>query len=132
MNILNRPDPEKDHNTDKNKNPGKEDLDIRLGGQQGPVIKYYVERDVVGYGRIDALMKDPSIEDISCDSSTVPVFVFHREHGYIMSNVKFADDTELNRYVKKLIQDSGKHISISIPIIDATIMFDPYSVMTHR
>ncbi|MCL5804698.1 MAG: type II/IV secretion system ATPase subunit [Candidatus Thermoplasmatota archaeon] len=98
-----------------------EDLDIRLGGQQGPVIKYYVERDVVGYGRIDALMKDPSIEDISCDSSTVPVFVFHREHGYIMSNVKFADDTELNRYVKKLIQDSGKHISISIPIIDATL-----------
>ena len=98
-----------------------EDLDIRLGGNQGTVIKYYVERDIVGYGRIDGLMRDPNVEDISCDSSTVPVFVFHREHGYIMTNIKYTDDDELNRYVKSLIQDSGKHISISIPIIDATL-----------
>lgn len=98
-----------------------EDMDIQLGGNSGAVIKYYVERDIVGYGRIDGLMRDPNVEDISCDSSTVPVFVFHRDHGYIMTNIKYTDDDELNRYVKSIIQDSGKHISISIPIIDATL-----------
>ena len=91
-----------------------DDLDIRLGGNQGTVIKYYVERDVVGYGRIDGLMRDPNVEDISCDSSTVPVFVFHREHGYIMTNIKYNDDDELNRYVKSLIQEeSGCYPSIA-------------------
>ncbi len=98
-----------------------DDLDIRLVGTEMQSVKYYVERDTVGYGRIDGLMRDPSIEDISCDSSAVPVFVFHREHGYIMTNVKYDHDEELNTYVKSLIQDSGKHISISIPIIDATL-----------
>jgi flagellar protein FlaI len=29
-------------------------------------ILYYLERDLVGYGKIDPLMRDPLIEDISC------------------------------------------------------------------
>ncbi len=97
------------------------DLDIRLMGNSAMVVRYYVERDVLGFGRIDGLMKDGDVEDVSCDSSTVPIYVFHREHGYLQTNVKFNADDELNSYVKKLIQDSGKHISISIPIIDATL-----------
>ncbi len=97
------------------------DLAIDADKNSMTVIEYYVHRDIVGFGRIDGLMKDPEIEDISCDSSTVPVFIYHRDHGYIQTNVKFSNDVELNMFVKKVVQDSGKHISISIPIIDATL-----------
>ncbi|MEM2740344.1 MAG: hypothetical protein QXQ29_06055, partial [Candidatus Bathyarchaeia archaeon] len=34
-------------------------------GSSLPKIEYYLVRDLLGYGRIDALMKDPGIEDIS-------------------------------------------------------------------
>ncbi|MCL4328058.1 MAG: type II/IV secretion system ATPase subunit [Candidatus Thermoplasmatota archaeon] len=88
---------------------------------ENTVMKYYVRRDVVELGRIQGLMYDQSIEDVSCDGQNVPVFVFHRAHGFIPSNVIFKDEGELNTYVKKIVQDSGKHISISVPIIDATL-----------
>jgi len=42
-------------------------------------ILYHAERDLVGFGRIDALMRDPNIEDISCDGVNRPVYVWHRK-----------------------------------------------------
>ncbi|MCK4424553.1 hypothetical protein KAU93_02620, partial [Candidatus Bathyarchaeota archaeon] len=39
-------------------------------------ILYHAERDLVGYGRIDALMRDPNIEDISCDGVGKSVYVW--------------------------------------------------------
>ena len=98
-----------------------EDLNIDFLPQEMIVIHYYVLRDVVGFGPIDGLMRDQDIEDVSCDAPNVPVFVFHRSHGFIPTNVVFKDETVLNTYVKRIVQDSGKHISISVPIIDTTL-----------
>ena len=38
-------------------------------------IHYYIERDLIGYGKIDTMMKDPNIEDVSCDGPGVEIFV---------------------------------------------------------
>jgi flagellar protein FlaI len=41
-------------------------------------ILYHAERDLVGFGKIDPLMRDPNIEDISCDGVNRPVYIWHR------------------------------------------------------
>ena len=82
---------------------------------------YYIKRKFVGFGKIDPLMGDPYIEDISCDGSEVPVFLYHREYGSLKSNVKFANEDELSSFVVKLSQKCGKHISIAKPMLDATM-----------
>jgi archaeal flagellar protein FlaI len=43
-------------------------------------IIYYIQRDYVGYGPVDALILDPRVEDISCDGVDVPLFVFHGKY----------------------------------------------------
>ena len=43
-------------------------------------IYYYVMRDLAGYGKLDVLMKDPNIEDISCNGVNKPVYVWHRKY----------------------------------------------------
>ncbi|WP_243666393.1 hypothetical protein [Vulcanisaeta sp. JCM 16159] len=48
---------------------------------------YYMERDLLGYGPIDALMRDENIEDISCDGVGRPVYVFHRKYESIPTNI---------------------------------------------
>ncbi len=98
-----------------------DDLGITFDDNSLAVVKYYVSRDIIGFGRIDGLMKDPGVEDVSCDSANVPVFVYHREFGYMSTNVRYSSEAELNLFIKKMVQDSGKHISISIPILDATL-----------
>lgn len=82
---------------------------------------YYLYRDFLGNSLIDGLLRDPNIEDISCDGSHVPVFVYHSSYGFMPTNVKFEDDEELNSFIKKLIQKTGKNISISSPLVDAIL-----------
>ena len=84
-------------------------------------ILYYVKREFLGYGRIDPVMNDPNIEDISCDGSNVPLFLFHRKYGSLKSNVLFDDENELSSFVVKLAQKCGKHISLAEPMLDATM-----------
>lgn len=84
-------------------------------------ILYYVKRDFVWYGPIDPLMRDPQIEDISCDGSGQPIFLFHRKFGSLKSNIQFPDENVLSKFVVMLAQKCGKHISIAEPMLDATM-----------
>jgi len=95
--------------------------EIKLSELSKKKIFYYIQRESLGYGKIDPLMKDPHIEDISCDGSNVPIFLYHRKYGSVKSNVKFTNEDELCYFVVRLAQKCGKHISIAEPMLDATM-----------
>ena len=84
-------------------------------------ILYYLRKSSLGLGRIDPLMRDPNIEDISCDGAGVPLFVYHRKYGSLRSNIKFDNEDELSSFIHRLAQKCGKHISIAEPMLDATM-----------
>ena len=84
-------------------------------------ILYHAEKDLVGFGPIDALMRDPNIEDISCDGVNKPVYVWHRKYESIETNLKFSSDEELDNLVVKLVHMAGKHVSSAFPIVDASL-----------
>ena len=81
---------------------------------------YYLYRSFQGYGLIDPLMHDPAIEDISCDGSDLPIFVYHDEYTDVETNIAFAEQ-ELNNFVIQLAQRSGRHVSISDPVVSTTL-----------
>ncbi len=84
-------------------------------------ILYHAERDLVGFGRIDPLMRDPNIEDISCDGVQKPVYVWHRNYESIQTNLEFPNDEVLDNTVVKLVHMAGKHVSTAFPIVDASL-----------
>lgn len=83
-------------------------------------ISYYIKRDFVRFGKIDALMMDDSIEDVSGNGHGVPIFLYHRAHQNIATNVVY-DEDELNSFIIQMAQRSGKHISVAEPMVDATM-----------
>ena len=83
-------------------------------------IMYFLRRNFIGYERINALVMDPNIEDISCSGIQIPIYLYHRKHNNIVTNIIFGEK-ELDSLVVKLCQRSGKHISIGEPIVDATL-----------
>ncbi|MBI2077394.1 MAG: type II/IV secretion system ATPase subunit [Euryarchaeota archaeon] len=103
------------------------DYSIVLGDEQTTEeqiknkLLYYIFRDFIGEGRIDPLIRDALIEDISCDGPHQPVFIYHRKYESIKSNVKFRNDDQLDSFVIRMAQRAGKHISIAEPILDATM-----------
>ena len=93
-------------------------------------IHYYIERDLIGYGKIETMMRDPNIEDVSCDGPGVEIFVYHRRFESLRTNVMWEDELELEQYIIRMAQRCGKHISIAEPLLDATLMDGSRIVMT--
>lgn len=83
-------------------------------------IMYYLRRNLLGYEKIDPLFYDPYIEDISCDGVRVPLYVYHNRYLNVECNITFEEE-ELDALVIKMCQLNNKHISVSQPIVDATI-----------
>ncbi len=83
-------------------------------------ILYYMLRNNIGFGRIDPLMRDAGIEDISCSGPNIPLYLYHRKYENIKTNIIFGEE-ELNSFVFLLAQRSGKSISIAKPHLDATL-----------
>ncbi|AGB32752.1 type II secretion system protein E [Natrinema pellirubrum DSM 15624] len=83
-------------------------------------LLYYLRRDFVSYGKIDPIMRDRGVEDVSCDGADRPVFVYH--HGYrdLRTNLSFSDE-RLSAYVVRLAQRAGKHLSVADPLVDASL-----------
>ena len=81
---------------------------------------YYLYRGFQGYGRLDPIMHDPHVEDVSCDGYDLPIFVYHDEYTDIQTNVSFGEG-DLDNFVIRLAQQSGRHISIGDPMAETTL-----------
>ncbi|MEA1894728.1 MAG: type II/IV secretion system ATPase subunit [Euryarchaeota archaeon] len=88
--------------------------------QQGKMF-YHLLKKYIGYGKIDVLMKDPYIEDITCNGPNSHIYVNHRIYGSVRTDVAF-EEVELNNFVMKIAQTAGRHISVLQPIRDATLV----------
>ncbi|MGC9096810.1 MAG: type II/IV secretion system ATPase subunit [Infirmifilum sp.] len=92
-----------------------------IGEESWGKVIYYIERDLVGYGPIEVLMRDYRLEDISCDGVDRAIHVWHREYESIPTNIVFRSRDYLREFIVKLAHMSGKHISAAFPIVDAML-----------
>ena len=83
-------------------------------------LLYQLKRNFIGYSRIDAVKHDINVEDVSCDGYNSRVFVYHTDYEQIITNIEHGE-SELDEFVVKLAQRSGKGISKRQPQVDATL-----------
>ena len=96
-------------------------LSKKIAESSWSVLEYYLCRDLVGFGEIDVIMNDPMIEDLSVNGLNLPVYVWHRKHESLPTNLIFTDENALDNLIVKLAHLSGKHISTAFPILDAML-----------
>ena len=85
---------------------------------------HYLARDIIGYWLLDPLLRDPEIEDISCEGTASPVKVWHRRfnsNGWLETNVRFSEREKLDAMVSRLVHRSGRSISTFSPIVDSVL-----------
>lgn len=96
-------------------------FDVKVTSERQPILFYFLERELLGLGRSDSVIKDPYVEDIGCNGPKIPLYLFHRVFGSMKTNIMYPNELELNRFILKLAQISGKHISVYQPILDAVL-----------
>jgi archaeal flagellar protein FlaI len=85
---------------------------------------YYLIRDILGYSTVDPLIRDPHIEDISCEGLGRPVKVWHRKYnsrGWLRTNIVFYQKETLDAAVSRLVHRSNRSLSASSPIVDSVL-----------
>ncbi len=95
--------------------------DIDVEKKKKRVLHYYLKRNLLGLGRADPLVRDPFIEDISCNGPDIPLYIYHRIFGSMRTNIEYPREMELNKHIVRLAQIAGKHISVNQPILDAML-----------
>ncbi len=95
-------------------------FDKTLTTDRREILIYYLYRNFLGYGKLDPLLHDEKIEDITCNGADIPLFLYHRRFGNIETNCVF-ETVELNKFVLKLAQKADKQLSLTTPLIDASL-----------
>ncbi|MGI0058619.1 MAG: ATPase, T2SS/T4P/T4SS family, partial [Nitrosotalea sp.] len=86
-------------------------------------LKYYIVREVLGYGVFDVLMNDDDIEEILIERHDTDVGVIHRKHSemYILdTNIVIGKSSLMDSYTQRLVQKTGKSVTVAKPIMDGT------------
>lgn len=85
-------------------------------------LKYYLVRDILGYGILDVLMNDDGLEEITVERFDRNIGVIHRqfsEFNILDTNIMFGTMILMNSYIQKLMQKIGNSVSSATPIVNA-------------
>ncbi|MBU2476839.1 Flp pilus assembly complex ATPase component TadA, partial [Candidatus Micrarchaeota archaeon] len=80
-----------------------------------------VVREMVGYGLIDPLIRDDQLEEIMVIGPRKPVYVFHRRHEMMVTNIEFFSDSEIIDLINRIAREVGRRVDISSPLLDARL-----------
>ncbi|MCX8182687.1 MAG: type II/IV secretion system ATPase subunit [Candidatus Methanomethyliaceae archaeon] len=83
-------------------------------------LHYEIMAEKVGIGLIEPLIKDPYIEDISCDG-VGPIFVEHKIFGSMKTKIEFPTPESLDAFVVRICERIGRPVSPRRPIVDASL-----------
>ncbi|ESQ23487.1 MAG: hypothetical protein MGAcid_02570 [uncultured Acidilobus sp. MG] len=77
------------------------DLEAKVN-EAASAVAYHAAKELVGYGAIDPLIRDPYIEDVSCNGIGIPVFIYHTRYEWLTTNIVISDLEYLKSLVSKL------------------------------
>lgn len=82
-------------------------------------FRYYLIRNLLRYGIIDAILYDDAITKIVCSGVQDPVKI-ERNSKLLKTNIVFQSKDQLNRLIKRIAIRTGQKLSIEDPVLDST------------
>ena len=92
---------------------------LALTAQERQSVVQSVFDDVLGYGPIDTLLRDPNINEIMVNG---PEKVYVERNGKIvLTDVRFVDENHVRRIIDKIVSQVGRRIDEATPMVDARL-----------
>jgi archaeal flagellar protein FlaI len=82
------------------------------------LVNYLLEENL-GLGKIEILLKDPALEEIVINSHSEPVWVYHRKHAWLKTNITVLTEARIRHYAMTIGREVGKEITNLSPLMDA-------------
>jgi pilus assembly protein CpaF len=92
---------------------------LALHANERQLLVQSVFDDVLGYGPIDRLLRDPTINEVMVNG---PHKVFVEREGKIqLTDVQFVDEGHLRRIIDKIVSQVGRRVDEATPMVDARL-----------
>ena len=82
------------------------------------MISYLIQKSL-GMGNIEILMDDDNLEEIAINSSTSPVWCYHKKHGWLKTNITVPKEDTTRHYATMIGRKVGRQITVLEPLLDA-------------
>lgn len=78
--------------------------------------------EIIGLGKIEFLVNDPFLEEIIINSATEPIRVYHKKHGWLLTNILVASEEQIQNYANIIARRVGRQITTLNPLLDAQMV----------
>lgn len=78
--------------------------------------------DMLGLGKLEFLLNDPGLEEIVINSTAEPVRVYHKKHGWLITNVWVESEDQIQNYANIIARRVGRQITTLAPLLDAHLV----------
>lgn len=99
----------------------KEDLK-GLSKEEENILVGRLIQDMMGLGELELILADTNLEEIVINSSKEPVFVYHKQFGWLKTNVTIHTEEQIHNYAALIGRRVGKQITNLTPLMDATLL----------
>lgn len=76
-------------------------------------------QEMLGLGKIEMLLADGQLEEIVINSSTEPVWAYHKKYGWLKTNIVVSSEAESLNYAASVGRKVGRQITTLSPLLDA-------------
>lgn len=100
----------------------KENTDLNIDDNYLNDLSRNFLQDIVGYGKIDPLIRDDDLEEIMIIGVDKPVYVYHREKGMMKSNITYKKESEILELIDSIARQINRRIDQESPILDGRLI----------
>lgn len=87
---------------------------------RGFLTSYLIAKSL-GLGTIELLMDDVMLEEIVINQATDPVWVYHKQHGWLRTTIYLRDEDQIRHYASIIGRKVGRQITVIEPLLDASL-----------
>ncbi len=80
-----------------------------------------LEREFNSFGPLSFLLDDDNLEEVSVIGLNKPIRVYHKEKGWLSTNLQFSDEKAAINAINKMSRALGRRITTQTPRINATL-----------
>ena len=81
----------------------------------------YLVKKSLGMGDVELLMSDNDLEEIAINSSDEPIWVYHKEFGWLKTNIILRSEDQARHYSTMIGRKVNRQITVLEPLMDATL-----------
>lgn len=85
------------------------------------LLEAYLIQKSLGLGDLEILMNDKDIEEIAVNSPGEPVWIYHRTHGWLKTNIVLETNDRIKHYASTIGRKVGRQITFLTPLMDANM-----------